>query len=253
MYVMFDQVVGCERGDRARAREVSLFFYGGVLSLVYSLLLWYWSLWPILVVFLTFCVIFLAQNVVKGSVLEDVNKSHRQWVRLSNEGVDFVPSSTPAVCEWACLVGLFLSALSAICIGQYVDVPRGPYSNGLLLGVATAFFVLVSINGVPRSAPGSAAWRLTPKGLLISPYSQYRAFIDWSMKPQVEGRAVVNLQECVVVKDSRGSRCYLPIMGLPMSYVQFRRLLGFYSTHPKLCQEIASCKGAGRVCSLLDS
>ncbi|OLO76924.1 hypothetical protein BKH16_05425 [Actinomyces oris] len=73
------------------------------------------------------------------------------------------------------------------------------------------------------------------------------------MKPQVEGRAVVNLQECVVVKDSRGSRCYLPIMGLPMSYVQFRRLLGFYSTHPKLCQEIASSKGAGRVCSLLDS
>ena len=253
MYVMFDQVVGCERGDRARAREVSLFFYGGVLSLVYSLLLWYWSLWPILVVFLTFCVIFLAQNVVKGSVLEDVDKSHRQWVRLSNEGVDFVPSSTPAVCEWACLVGLFLSALSAICIGQYVDVPRGPYSNGLLLGVATAFFVSVSINGVPRSVPGSAAWRLSPEGLIISPYSQYRVFVDWSMKPQVAGRGIVNLQECVVVKDSRGSRYYLPITGLPMSYVQFRRLLAFYSTHPKLCQEIASSKGIGRVCSLLDS
>ena len=253
MYVMFDQVVGCERGDRARAREVSLFFYGGVLSLVYSLLLWYWSLWPILVVFLTFCVIFLAQNVVKGSVLEDVDKSHRQWVRLSNEGVDFVPSSTPAVCEWACLVGLFLSALCAICVGQYVEVPRRPYSDGLLIGAATVSFAFVSLRGVPRSTPGSAAWRLTPEGLHISPCSQYSAFVGWSMKPQVEGRAVVNLQVCVVVKDSHGSRCYLPITGLPMSYVQFRRLLGFYSTHPKLCQEIASSKGVGRVCSLLDS
>ena len=253
MYVMFDQVVDCERGDRARAREVSLYFYGSVLSVVYSLFLWYCSLWPVLVVFLTFCVIFLAQNVVKGSVLENVDKPHRQWVRLSTEGVDFVPSSMPAVCEWACLVGLFLSALSAIYIGQYVDVPRGPYSNGLLLGVATAFFVSVSINGVPRSVPGSAAWRLTPEGLIISPYSQYRVFVDWSMKPQVAGRGIVNLQECVVVKDSRGSRYYLPISGLPMSYVQFRRLLGFYSTHPKLCQEIASRKGVGRVCSLLDS
>jgi len=38
-----------------------------------------------------------------------------------------------------------------------------------------------------------------------------------------------------------------------MSYVQFRRLLSFYSTHPKLRQEIASSKGVGRVCSLLDS
>lgn len=253
MYVMFDQVVDCERGDRVWTREAGLFFYGSVLSVVYSLFLWYCSLWPILVVFLTFCVIFLAQNVVKGSVLEDVNKPHRQWVRLSTEGVDFVPSSTPAVCEWACLVGLFLSALSAICIGQYVDVPRGPYSNGLLLGVATVFLVLVSLRGAPRSTPGSAAWRLTPEGLLISPYRQYRAFVDWSMKPQVEGRAVVNLQECVVVKDSWGSRYYLPISGLPMSCVQFRRLLSFYSTHPKLRQEIASSKGVGRVCSLLDS
>ena len=253
MYVMFDQIVDCERGDRARAREVILYFYGSVLSVVYSLFLWYCSLWSILVVFLTFCVIFLVQNVVKGSVLENVDKPHRQWVRLSTEGVDFVPSSTPAVCEWACLVGLFLSALSAICIGQYIDVPRGPYSNGLLLGVATAFFVSVSINGVPRSNPGSAAWRLTPEGLHISPCSQYSAFVGWSMKPQVEGRAVVNFQVCVVVKDSRGSRYYLPITGLPMSYVQFRRLLGFYSTHPRLRQEIASSKGVVRVCSLLDS
>ena len=253
MHVMFDQIVDCERGDRARAHEVILYFYGSVISVVYSLFLWYCSLWPVLVVFLTFCVIFLVQNVVQGSVLENVDKPHRQWVRLSTEGVDFVPSSTPAVCEWACLVGLFLSALSAICVGQYVDVPRGPYSNGLLLGVATAFFVSVSINGVPRSVPGSAAWRLTPEGLIISPYSQYRVFVDWSMKPQVAGRGIVNLQECVVVKDSRGSRYYLPISGLPMSYVQFRRLLGFYSTHPKLRQEIASSKGVGRVCSLLDS
>ena len=73
------------------------------------------------------------------------------------------------------------------------------------------------------------------------------------MKPQVEGRAVVSLQECVVVRDSRGRRYYLPITGMPMSYVQFRRLLSFYSTHPKLHQEIASSKGVERVCSLLDS
>lgn len=147
----------------------------------------------------------------------------------------------------------FLSAVSAICVGQYVEVPRGPYSNGLLLGVATVFLVLVSLSGVPRSTPGSAAWRLTPEGILISPCSQYRAFVGWSMKPQVEGRAVVNFQECVVVKDSWGSRYYLPISGLPMSYVQFRRLLSFYSTHPKLRQEIASSKKVERVCSLLDS
>jgi len=173
----------------------------------------------------------LAQNVVKGSVLEDVGKPHRQWVRVSPEGLTSSRRQRQ----------------------QYVKVPRGPYSNGLLLGVATAFFALVSINGAPRSAPGSAAWRLTPEGLLISPYSQYSAFVDWSMKPQVEGRAVVNLQECLVIKNSRGSRYYLPISGLPMSCVQFRRLLSFYLTHPKLRQEIASSKGVGRVCSLLDS
>ena len=253
MYMTFNQVVDCERGDRVRAREVSLFFYGSVLSLIQSLYLWHLSLWPILIVFLTFCVMLLAQNVVNGSVLEDSGEPHRQWVRASPEGVDFVPSSTPAVFEWACHVALFLSAVSAICVGQYVEVPRGPYSNGLLLGVATVFLVLVSLSGVPRSTPGSAAWRLTPEGLLISPCSQYRAFVGWSMKPQVEGRVVINLQECVVVKDSWGSRYYLPISGLPMSYVQFRRLLSFYSTHPKLRQEIASSKGVERVCSLLDS
>ena len=253
MYVMFDQIVDCERGDRVRAREVYLFFFGSVLFSVYSLFLWYCSLWSILVVFLTFCVIFLAQNVVKGSVLEDVDRPHRRWVKLSSEGVDFIPPSMPAVCEWACLVGLFLSALCAICVGQYVEVPRRPYSDGLLIGAAAVSFAFVSLRGVPRSTPGSAAWRLTPEGLHISPCSQYSAFVGWSMKPQVEGRAVVNFQVCVVVKDSHGSRCYLPITGLPMSYVQFRRLLGFYSTHPKLCQEIASGKGIGRVCSLLDS
>jgi len=69
--MMFDQVVDCERGDRVRAREVSLFFYGSVLSLIYSLFLWYCSLWPIFIVFLTFCVMFLVQSIVKGSVLEE--------------------------------------------------------------------------------------------------------------------------------------------------------------------------------------
>ncbi len=253
MYVMFDQIVDCERGDRARGREVSLYFYGSVLSVVYSLFLWYHSQWPLIIMLLTVSAILLTQSAVKGAVLEDVGKPHRRWVKLSSEGVDFVPPSMPAICEWACLVGLFLSALCAICVGRHVEIPRRPYSDGLLIGAATVSFALVSLRGVPRSAPGSAAWRLTPEGLIISPYSQYRVFVDWSMKPQVAGRGIVNLQECVVVKDSRGSRYYLPITGLPMSYVQFRRLLAFYSTHPKLCQEIASRKGVGRVCSLLDS
>jgi len=253
MYVMFDQIVDCERGDRVRAREVYLFFFGSVLFSVYSLFLWYHSQWPLIIMLLAVSATLLAQSAVNGAVLEDAGKPHRRWVKLSSEGVDFIPPSMPAVCEWACLVGLFLSALCAICVGQYVEVPRRPYSDGLLIGAAAVSFAFVSLRGVPRSTPGSAAWRLTPEGLHISPCSQYSAFVGWSMKPQVEGRAVVNLQECVVVKDSRGSRCYLPIMGLPMSYVQFRRLLGFYSTHPKLCQEIASSKGAGRVCSLLDS
>lgn len=253
MHMMFDQVVDCERGDRVRAREVYLFFFGSVLFSVYSLFLWYHSQWPLIIMLLVVSATLLAQSAVNGAVLEDAGKPHRRWVKLSSEGVDFIPPSMPAVCEWACLVGLFLSALCAICVGQYVDVPRRPYSDGLLIGAAAVFFALLAINGVPRSAPGSAAWRLTPEGLHISPCSQYSAFVGWSMKPQVEGRAVVNLQVCVVVKDSRGSRYYLPISGLPMSYVQFRRLLGFYSTHPKLCQEIASSKGVGRVCSLLDS
>ena len=87
MHMMFDQVVDCERGDRVRAREVSLYFYGSVLWLILSLYLWHRSLWPILIVFLTFCVMLLAQNVVKGSVLEDVGKPHRQWVRVSPEGL----------------------------------------------------------------------------------------------------------------------------------------------------------------------
>ena len=253
MHIMFDQVVDCERGDRVRAREVYLFFFSSILFSIYSLFLWRHSQWPLIIMLLAVSAILLTQSAVKGAVLEDVGKPHRRWVKLSPEGVDFIPSSMPAVCEWACLVGLFLSALSAICIGQYVDVPRRPYSDGLLIGAATVSFALVCLRGVPRSSPGSVAWRLTPEGLHISPCSQYGAFVGWSMKPQVEGRAVVNLQVCVVVKDSRGSRYYLPISGLPMSYVQFRRLLSFYSTHPKLCQEIASSKGVGRVCSLLDS
>ena len=253
MYVMFDQIVDCERGDRVRAREVYLFFFGSVLFSVYSLFLWYHSQWPLIIMLLAVSATLLAQSAVNGAVLEDAGKPHRRWVKLSSEGVDFIPPSMPAVCEWACLVGLFLSALCAICVGQYVEIPRRPYSDGLLIGAATVSFALVSLRGVPRSNPGSAAWRLTPEGLHISPFSQYSAFVCWSMKPQVEGRAVVNLQVCVVVKDSRGSRYYLPITGLPMSYVQFRRLLGFYSMHPKLRQEIASSKGVGRVCSLLDS
>ena len=250
---MFDQVVDCERGDRVRAREVYLFFFSSILFSIYSLFLWYHSQWPLIIMLLAVSAILLTQSSVKGAVLEDAGKPHRRWVKLSPEGVDFIPSSMPAVCEWACLVGLFLSALSAICIGQYVDVPRRPYSDGLLIGAATVSFALVCLRGVPRSSPGSVAWRLTPEGLHISPCSQYGAFVGWSMKPQVEGRAVVNLQVCVVVKDSRGSRYYLPISGLPMSYVQFRRQLSIYSTHPKQCQEIASSKGVGRVCSLLDS
>ena len=253
MYVMFDQIVDCERGDRVRAREVYLFFFGSVLFSVYSLFLWYHSQWPLIIMLLAVSATLLAQSAVNGAVLEDAGKPHRRWVKLSSEGVDFIPPSMPAVCEWACLVGLFLSALCAICVGQYVEVPRRPYSDGLLIGAAAVSFAFVSLRGVPRSTPGSAAWRLTPEGLHISPCSQYSAFVGWSMKPQVEGRAVVNFQVCVVVKDSHGSRCYLPITGLPMSYVQFRRLLSFYSTHPKLCQEIASGKGIGRVCSLLDS
>ena len=253
MYVMFDQIVDCERGDRVRAREVYLFFFGSVLFSVYSLFLWYRSQWPLIIMLLAVSATLLAQSAVNGAVLEDAGKPHRRWVKLSSEGVDFIPPSMPAVCEWACLVGLFLSALCAICVGQYVEVPRRPYSDGLLIGAAAVSFAFVSLRGVPRSTPGSAAWRLTPEGLHISPCSQYSAFVDWSMKPQVEGRGVVNLQECVVIKDSRGRRYYLPISGLPMSYVQFRRLLSFYSTHPKLRQEIASSKGVGRVCSLLDS
>ena len=253
MRMMFDQVVECERGDRVRAREVYLFFFGSVLFSNYSLFLWHHSQWPLIIMLLAVSAILLTQSAVKGAVLEDVGKPHRRWVKLSSEGVEFMPPSMPVVCEWACLVGLFLSALCAICVGQYAEIPRRPYSDGLLVGAATVSFALVSLRGVPRSNLGSAAWRLTPEGLHISPCSQYSAFVGWSMKPQVEGRAVVNFQECVVVKDLRGSRYYLPISGLPMSYVQFRRLLGFYTTHPKLRQEIASSKGVGRVCSLLDS
>ena len=150
---MFDQVVDCERGDRVRAREVYLFFFSSILFSIYSLFLWYHSQWPLIIMLLAVSAILLTQSSVKGAVLEDAGKPNRRWVKLSPEGVDFIPSSMPAVCEWACLVGLFLSALSAICIGQYVDVPRRPYSDGLLIGAATVSFALVCLRGVPRSSP----------------------------------------------------------------------------------------------------
>jgi len=99
MYVMFDQIVDCERGDRARVREVSLFFYGSVLSVVYSLFLWYHSQWPLIIMLLAVSAILLTQSAIKGAILEDVGKPHRRWVKLSSEGVDFIPPSMSAVCE----------------------------------------------------------------------------------------------------------------------------------------------------------
>lgn len=76
MYMILDQVVDCERGNRVRARKVYLLFFGGVLFSVCLPLLWYHSQWPLTIMLLAVGAALLAQSMVNGVVLEDTDKPH---------------------------------------------------------------------------------------------------------------------------------------------------------------------------------
>ena len=184
--------------------------------------------------------------VLRGQVRE----SPGRW-RLGTDSVEFGP------CWGFLLWGQMPPAMvvvGAVAVLR-MPVPSGVTHSGtsrvLPLVLAVLCGAAITWASMPVNPPRNPEIILDPLGIWLWPGGRHRAFIPWELEPVVAGRARHGTQVCAAITLSTGPPVYFPMFPIPLGYVQFQRVVEFYSAHPELRDELAAEAGLERVRTLM--
>ena len=89
-------------------------------------------------------------------------------------------------------------------------------------------------------------------GVHLWPAGRYRTTIPWAAQPKVLGCVRHNGTPVALIETRTGSFSYFPMFTLPLGYVQFQRVLEFYSGYAEARRSIGTPQGLVHVRSLMD-
>lgn len=89
-------------------------------------------------------------------------------------------------------------------------------------------------------------------GVHLWPAGRYRTMIPWAAQPRVLGCVRHNGTPVALIETRTNSFYYFPMFTLPLGYVQFQRVLEFYSGYANARRSIGTPQGLAHVRSLMD-
>ena len=89
-------------------------------------------------------------------------------------------------------------------------------------------------------------------GVHLWPAGRYRTTIPWAAQPRVLGCVRHNGTPVALIETRTNSFYYFPMFTLPLGYVQFQRVLEFYSGYADARRSIGTPQGLVHVRSLMD-
>ena len=110
----------------------------------------------------------------------------------------------------------------------------------------------VSLVALPFGGGSEPDIILNSNEIVLRPGGRYGTRIDWSDRPRVVGGQRRYGRMFVLIEDKDGVQCALPMFTLPLGYVQFERIVEFYSNYPDASQHLGHRSGLVHVRSLMD-
>lgn len=247
------KLYSCEAMDENRLRESYLFAVFGIILVGASALYLSVTSVPTLVFYFTCGTYLVAIASMQYTQFRCSRVSYRRWNACGDE-VIFGPSSLFVLWEAASTLILIVGAIAmmALSVAESGSIPvrvafRAAAFALFLLILAAASLVTPPFGGV--SEPDII---LNSSEIVLRPGERYGARIDWSDRPHVVGGQRCHGRMFVLIEDKYGVQYAFPMFMLPLGYVQFERIVEFYSNYPDARLHLGHRSGLVHVRSLMD-
>jgi len=247
------KLYSCEAMDENRLRESYLFAVFGIILVGASVLYLSVTSVPMLVFYCTCGTYLVAIVSMQYTQFRCSRVSYRRWNACGDE-VIFGPSLLFVLWEAASALILIVGAIAMVVLSVAGD--SSTPVRGVFRAVAFSLFLLilaaVSLVTLPFGGVAEPDIILNSNEIVLRPGERYGTRIDWGDRPRVVGGQRRHGRMFVLIEDKDGVQCALPVFTLPLGYVQFERIVEFYSNYPDARQHLGHRGGLVHVRSLMD-
>ena len=239
--------LGCEKADRRRrSAPLRFLLYALMVFILFTRLLTGEDSAFILLIFIIALTLLLHAVVLLGAQIP-VALSTRRWTRrtegISISRVWFLPLAKHLGALILALLGLLGYLL--VLFNEHFD-EKFPIPS-LCAATACLAVAVVIWWRTPRPRLG-AEIILDTQGFRTAPGTRRETTFLWVHRPRVVG---VSASGAPLVQTPNTSPLPVGMDTTPLGYVQFQRVVEFYSTHPELRDELATDTGLNRVRTLM--
>lgn len=247
------KLYSCEAMDENRLRESYLFAAFGIILVGASALYLSVTSVPMLVFYFTCGTYLVAIASMQYTQFRCSRVSYRRWNACGDE-VIFGPSSLFVLWEAASTLILIVGAIAmmTLSVAESGSIPV----RVAFRAAAFALFVLIlaaaSLVTLPFGGVSEPDIILNSSEIVLRPGGRYGARIDWSDRPHMVGGQRCHGRMFVLIEDKYGVQYAFPMFTLPLGYVQFERIVEFYSNYPDARLHLGHRSGLVHVRSLMD-
>lgn len=251
--MLMSKLYSCEAMDENRLRESYLFAVFGIIFFSASALYLSVAPAPMLVFYCTCGAYLVAIALMQYTQFKCSNGSYRRWNPYGDE-VIFGPSLLFVLWEAASALILIVGAIAMVVlsVAEGDSIPVGIVFRVAAFALFLLILAAISLVTLPFGGVSEPDIVLNASEIVLRPGGRYGTRIDWSDRPHVMGGQRRHGRMFVLIEDKNGVRYALPMFTLPLGYVQFERIVEFYSNYPDARQHLGHRSGLVHVRSLMD-
>lgn len=248
-----NKINSCEHIDLSRLHESYFFGLAAVICFGATALFVKLTPAPVEILYLGIGLSLTSYAINRNMQFKFAQHSYKKW-NAGPDCLEFGPCWFFNLWSILTIVILVLTIVTAAWLTYFDGISHsGPTQlkiaimSGILLILS-----LVSLLSFPFGRWTKPEIIIDSVGVQLWPAGRYRTTIPWAAQPKVLGCVRHNGTPVALIETRTNSFYYFPMFTLPLGYVQFQRVLEFYSGYADARRSIGTPQGLVHARSLMD-
>ena len=248
-----NKVHSCDRTDLSRLHESYFFSLPAIMCFGAAILFIKLIPAPMQILYLGIGLSLTSYAINRNMQFKFAQHSYKKW-NARPDCIEFGPCCFFNLWSILTIVILVLTIVTAAWLTYFGGTS---YSSRTQLRITMMAGILLILSLVSLLSFPFGRWTkpeivINSIGVHLWPAGRYRTMIPWAAQPRVLGCVRHNGTPVALIETRTNSFYYFPMFTLPLGYVQFQRVLEFYSGYANARRSIGTPQGLVHVRSLMD-
>lgn len=248
-----NKINSCERIDLSRLHESYFFGLAAVICFGAAALFINLNPTPVEILYLGVGLFLTSHAINRNMQFKFAQRSYKKW----NAGPDRIEFGPCWFFNLWSILTIIILVLTTVTAAWLTFFDGTPYSGRTQMKITVMVGTLLILSATGLVSFPFGRWAkpeiiIDSVGAHLWPAGRYRTTIPWAAQPRVLGCVRHNGTPVALIETRTNSFYYFPMFTLPLGYVQFQRVLEFYSGYADARRSIGTPQGLVHVRSLMD-